>query len=210
MNMDPIRINESSTWYISNWPCESVIVPVDQFDGMSDEEIGRHVLALAPRVKPASAREFAQYLLSNRHISEDTIDQHIASLLPYADQDPDVQLAIRHLHRARQAFQCERQRKPILGKLGKRPAVYLVEAHGLYKIGWAKCLAAKLRSIDASLPCDVRLVCAIPDGDIAALEDKLFLRFEPRHANGEWMDLKPEIVAKVEAIARQAVGEDGG
>jgi hypothetical protein len=86
--------------------------------------------------------------------------------------------------------------------------VYLLKCEiGPYKIGRAKEVSERIKTLAIQLPFDVRLVHHFPADDCVAAEAFLHGRFADRRLRGEWFDLTEEDVAWIGGIVGFADGQ---
>ncbi|HEX5282248.1 MAG TPA: GIY-YIG nuclease family protein, partial [Micropepsaceae bacterium] len=79
------------------------------------------------------------------------------------------------------------------------PVVYLLRAGEYFKIGWAKILEKRIRSIQSCVPEELELIHAIPAQDPLATEAQWHHRFRNKRTRGEWFKLTPEDIAEFRA-----------
>lgn len=87
------------------------------------------------------------------------------------------------------------KRKPVAGH------VYLIRAeNGLYKIGKAKNLTARMKPFSVEFPMKWELVHTFASDDYSIAEGALHNMFDDRRAVGEWFKLLPEDVVYIKSI----------
>ena len=72
------------------------------------------------------------------------------------------------------------------------PCVYVIECEGLYKIGRARILQQRLRSIRNSRRAPIELVHTIYSWDYDKVECSLHRIFTAQRVSGEWFNLSPQ------------------
>ena len=107
------------------------------------------------------------------------------------------------------AFNTERaQRQSLIAQGWEKPKrspvaghVYLIRAeNGLYKIGKAKNITARLKPFGVDFPMKWDLVYSFSSGDYSLAEEALHRRFADKRGIGEWFQLLPEDVAYIMSI----------
>ncbi len=78
--------------------------------------------------------------------------------------------------------------------------VYLFKCAGLYKIGYSKDVAARLKGLQTSNPLEIEMVSSWPGS--WALEQNALLRFEHKKVRGEWFDLDEQDLLELDALLR--------
>lgn len=83
--------------------------------------------------------------------------------------------------------------------------LYVIESNELFKIGVASSVARRLRNIQMSSPCPVRIriLLELHDlGDARDLEKELHKRFKDKNRRGEWFVLAEEDLAYIWGIGK--------
>lgn len=80
--------------------------------------------------------------------------------------------------------------------------VYVVEANGLFKIGYATSPARRIASMNCGSPVRVTLLLSIPTDEYSYLEAVLHAKFQDRHHHGEWFALTPQDIALIRASVK--------
>lgn len=87
-------------------------------------------------------------------------------------------------------------------EIGFTQFVYILEADGLYKIGYTNNLAGRIRRITIQTDAPVRIVHIIETDDMVALESLLHRRFADKRVQGEWFRLTPMDINQLKTYQR--------
>jgi hypothetical protein len=80
-------------------------------------------------------------------------------------------------------------------------SIYLISSpQGLYKIGRAVELKARMRAFESQFPFPVTLIHSFDVEDCPTAEQELHEKYSHRRANGEWFSLSEEEVEEIKAI----------
>ncbi len=79
--------------------------------------------------------------------------------------------------------------------------VYLLETNGVYKIGKAKDVEVRVKSLQTGTPTELKLVHKIETNDYSRLEKFLHDSLDYRRVRGEWFELSEKEVAKICTIS---------
>lgn len=189
-----------------------VVIPIEEIDGMTDEEIGQAVRRLAPDAEFAGALDIAynwltykganvlmtapladDYLRLRRHAgTHQTIDEALALF--------EETLELERRQAARRAS--SRRSRPGF--------VYVVAGGGYYKIGKSQKVPARLRNFGLLLPFPVELIHSFPVDDCDQSEQRLHAMFADKRINGEWFDLTADDLALITQELAVPVAMGGG
>lgn len=179
----------------------TVIIPLTQLNGMSDEEIGRTVRALELEAHKCDALELADLIGHDgygyaRNVTVPDVMRWLGILEPFAE-DPEIAETIAFLKGDREPPQKEPRPKTKRSTAGY---VYLIRCGEHYKIGITKTVSRRLTQFSTKLPVKPELVCSIPSPDMYTLEKELHNRFADKRSNGEWFALDDNDVAYISGM----------
>lgn len=199
---DQITTRDGKTWYVGayiEWDNETdpacVMVPINQLEGLSNEEIGRSVRESVFEARLCVAVHEAKNYVQIYHQSASyaAAREMRSTLLEFAGRASIVDEAL--------ALIADKEaRRPLRRSVQTNPRtrsgyIYLVEGQSCYKIGKSIDVPSRTRSFGLQLPFPTQLIHSMPTDDMVWAEAYLHRTFAHCRMNGEWFDLSPEEVA---------------
>lgn len=181
-------------------PCD-IIIPIDQLDGLSLEDIGRHVAsALVPAAIFMAKQVIAEWDYIKRG-PDDHLERYARLLEPYVYRE-DGGWVMRAYSWLTGELDRRHKRQHSTPSRSKRAGyVYLAHADtGHYKIGYSVDPQNRIKHFDTQMPVKVEIVHTIQTDDMRRLEKKLHERFESQRVTGEWFDLGEDDVGFITSI----------
>lgn len=173
-----------------------LLVPYEDIERMSTEEIGQYAKEAARRVRLAHVDNQAlrvidlaeQLSYNSGWLNQDLIDllRDFEGQGEYVDEALDIIDYFLEHGSAPPAYLSEssKERKPTPGY------VYLARAEtGEHKIGRSKNPKERIKVFDTKMPVDVEIVHVIKDDDYILAEEELQKEFREKREKGEWFDL---------------------
>lgn len=199
---DRIETEDGKAWFVGAyipWGGDadpaSVIIPIDQIAGLSDQQIGRAVRRSVHAAQLCFAEHEADQYISIGDSREQFNAAFMSLFVQFADESPIVARALAIMRGVAQRAKPARPAPP-----NRAGYIYLVEGENSYKIGKSKQLPARLKAFGLQLPFTTTLIHSIPTSDMVWAETSLHRTFAHCRKNGEWFDLTPDEVAWVCAI----------
>ncbi len=194
-----------------------VLVPTQEIENLSDEQIGQHVRQVAQIARIVTAiSTFQQHYLDR--VSDEYLEWGIARLqegltLPPFPYQSECQSALdgylnekqnRQIEAEKQAQKEARKEAQKAKKHEPNPGyVYLVQSPtGTYKIGRAKNVSDRMSMFHVKLPFEIALLHTIECRNYHTAESELHARYASKRVNGEWFSLDDQDVADIKAIER--------
>lgn len=186
-------------------PCD-VIIPIDQLEGMSLENIGR---AVTSALLPAAAYMAKQVIRDWEYIKhgpDDHLARYAALLEPYIYRDDFTTRAYGWL--TAELDKRHKRQHSLPSRVQRTGYVYLAYADtGHYKIGLSVDPRSRIKHFDTKMPVEVKLVHVIETDDMQRLEGELHRRYEGQRVTGEWFELSQDDVAFIQSIKSRDYGE---
>lgn len=200
--IDSIQYEDSDpAWFAGSYavkdpfyPCDpaTIIIPVDTLDGMSDDDIVRHIR------KASTSAQITHVTHAAFHIEYYMYRTSRADLERLAGR-MDVEaryfpLVAAALTRIRMYLERRASHSPRSGY------IYLIEGQDCYKIGKSRDVPTRAGAFTLQLPFPVRLAHTIPTTDMVWAETSLHQAYAHCRMNGEWFRLAPGEVEQIHAI----------
>lgn len=190
-------------WWVGSemiWDSDSdaqVIIPVEQLEGMSDEEIGRSVRALVRKAHRCNAEEYAGRVISHPDAvlsRPEDLKRYRDAMLPFANESEIIQKALALLD----AGLPNRKPRPVIrGRYPQAGYIYLLASEHGYKIGKSKDAPSRTKALGTKLPFPANLIHTIQTSDMAWAEEHLHIMFAHCRLHGEWFDLTTDEVGRI-------------
>ncbi len=204
-----IELPDGRIWYVGSWAVfhrnaetdAQVIVPVEAFEDLTDEEIGRQVRALADYARWCNAAECAEEILNTGFIvdqNRELAQEYRAKMAPFTNRKNSerIWLAIDVIDGKIPHPNAQTRRAEPKAKRNGAGYIYLLKSEtGYYKIGYTKDMHTRMKAFGVHLPFKVELLHTITTDDMYTTEQALHQHFAHCRANGEWFALTDDEVA---------------
>lgn len=205
MYVRSIKFENGKTWAIGYRIVgdSSVIIPIEQLDGLSDSDILACIRIAAREALLAPQESEAEWIVGNLtdypYFSKETLYSYLYELEPWREKS-------RVIAETMDAIKAYLANYPIRKKEPRKTRegfVYLVRGpEGKYKIGRAVNVEDRIKAFGIKLPFDIHLEHVISSDDYRMAEEVLHERFAHRRTDGEWFNLTDEDIAEIKAIER--------
>lgn len=196
-----IQIPNGKDWWVGCevvWDSEAhVIVPIEQLEGMTDEEIGQAVRSLVRTAQWCQAEEYADRIIKHPDlaiIKGVDLQHYRAVMAPFANEFETIQKALMLLDAG---LPHRRPRNIRQGRHPQQGYIYLLYSEYGYKIGKSKDIPTRMRTFGLQLPFPTELIHTIQTNDMAWAEEYLHAAFAHGRINGEWFNLSADEVARI-------------
>lgn len=212
-----VKIPDGRIWYVGSWNIPNgdtdaqVIIPVEQMDGLTDEQIGSYARKMTRYAIFCNTDELAYDVLATRYIPDQSTEtrrkQVCDKLRLFADESPRIARALAVMEgRAEHPLDTERRArlnepKPEAKRNGPGH-IYLLRADtGHYKIGYTKDLSSRMKAFGLQLPFKIELIHTIRVSNMHGAETILHDHFAHCRVNGEWFNLAADDVTWFMSLA---------
>ena len=83
--------------------------------------------------------------------------------------------------------------------------VYLVEAYGLFKIGYTTNFKKRIQSLSTQMPCPLKVIFYLTVNQAKKMESTLHLAFKDKRKHGEWFQLSPQEIRIIQSYISKEV-----
>lgn len=225
-NTWPINLDNGKTWYVGSYVVPvfpmrkgevdsdaQVIIPIEQLEGMSNEEIGETVRSAVELAIWCNTEELAyNYLRGHPSYHDDNFEARLRELEQlfkrFSDRSEHLREALSQIEGDKNDLE---QRKKRAVKKAEEEArknapdpgyVYLIKAEtGIYKIGRTTQLNQRITRFETNLPLAIELIHTINCQYHKRAEKHLHAKYAEKRIQGtEWFNLAPEQVEEIKAI----------
>jgi hypothetical protein len=178
-----------------------VIVPVNQIEVLSNEEVGKRARELVDSALLIDAEQKAYTVMSygdnatDRSRYLDTLLELKPFLEKYAGASKNIDYALSIIEDT-ELYVGVRKPKIVKPKAKRKGYVYLIAGGGYFKIGLTSNLATRHKQIGSKLPFKTTLIHAIQTNDMEKTEAYWHERFSQNRAEGEWFQLTESEVSE--------------
>lgn len=177
-----------------------VIIPIEEIEGMTNEEIGQAVRLFVADAEYAGALDIAYNYENDARLPTSMLADNDLRRRRHAGSHETIDRASALFDTSLEAERQKAEQKLAKQQTRRRifPGyIYLVSGGGHIKIGKSRDLPARLRSFGLQLPFPVKLIQSYAVQDYSGTEYRLHTMFADKRVNGEWFDLDADDIALI-------------